>query len=347
MTSDVVTLAHGAGASETWRLVKELIVDKVPEKLRKAMDGYGLDVLDDAAALKIGDSLYLVITVDTYTVNPYRFPGGDIGSLTAHGVINDLVVSGAKPVAFMDTVVVEEGFPADELKSITDSLVGSLTSEGVALIGGDFKVMPRGTLDRILITGVGLGLAEKPIPDNELRVGDKIVVTGGIAEHGATILAAQLGLLDRVTGLRSDTKPLSRTVLKVLSRFRDQIHAARDPTRGGIAAVLSEWASANNLTITLYRSKIPIREEVRAFLEAMGVDYLSMASEGVAVLAVEGSVAEEVVSMLRDVGESDAEVVGEVVKPSSKFLTGKVIGVTEVGGKVLIDPKSVNLPRIC
>lgn len=347
MASDVVTLAHGAGASETWRLVKELIVDKVPERLRKAMEGYGLDVLDDAATLKIGENLYLVVTVDTYTVNPYRFPGGDIGSLTAHGVINDLVVSGARPIAFMDTIVVEEGFPADELRSVIDSLVSSLANEGVALIGGDFKVMPRGTLDKILITGVGLGLAEKPIPDNGLKVGDKIIVTGGIAEHGATILAAQLGLLDRVTGLRSDTRPLNRTVLKVVGRFRDQIHAARDPTRGGIAAVLSEWASANNLTIMLHRSKVPIREEVRTFLEAMGVDYLSMASEGVAVLAVEGDIADEVVNMLRDVGESDAEVVGEVIKPPNTFLVGKVIGVTEVGGKVLIDPKSVNLPRIC
>ncbi|MEM0014286.1 MAG: hydrogenase expression/formation protein HypE [Zestosphaera sp.] len=347
VTSGTITLAHGAGALETWRLVRELIVNKIPDRLRRAMDGYGLDVLDDAAALKIGENLYLVVTVDTYTVSPYRFPGGDIGSLTANGVINDLVVSGAKPLAFMDTVVVEEGFPESELRGIIDSLIGSLMSEGVALIGGDFKVMPKGSLDKVLITGVGLGLTERPIPDNELRVGDKIIVTGDVAEHGATILAAQLGLLSKASGLRSDTRPLSRTLLKVVREFRNHIHAARDPTRGGLAAVLSEWASANNLAIMLHRGKVPIREEVRAFLEAMGVDHLSMASEGIAVLAVEGSVVEEVLAMLRDVGERRAEVVGEVIEPPTKFLTGRVIGVTEVGGKVLIEPKSLNLPRIC
>ncbi len=345
--SQVITLAHGAGASETWRLVRELIVGRVPERFRRAMDGYGLDVLDDAAVLKISEDLYLVVTIDSYTVNPYRFPGGDIGSLTTYGVLNDLVVSGARPVAFMDTVVVEEGFPQEELSEIVDSMIKSLTSEGVALIGGDFKVMPKGSLDKILITGVGLGLTKKPIPDNELRVGDKIVVSGNVAEHGATILAAQLGLLDKASSLRSDTRPLTRTVLKVIEEFGDHVHAARDPTRGGIAAVLNEWAAVNGLTIKVFRSKIPVREEVRSFLEAMGVDYLSMASEGVAILAVEGSVAEEVLNRLKEVGEGGAEVIGEVINPPSKFLTGRVVGVTEVGGKVLIEPKSINLPRIC
>lgn len=347
MASQVITLAHGAGASETWRLVRELIVGRVPERFRRAMEGYGLDVLDDAAVLKISEDLYLVVTIDSYTVNPYRFPGGDIGSLTTYGVLNDLVVSGARPVAFMDTIVVEEGFPQEELSQIIDSMIKSLTNEGVALIGGDFKVMPKGSLDKILITGVGLGLTKKPIPDNELRVGDKIVVSGNIAEHGAAILAAQLGLLDKASNLRSDTKPLTRTVLKVIEEFRDHVHAARDPTRGGIAAVLSEWAVVNGLTVRVFRSKVPVREEVRSFLDAMGVDYLSMASEGIAILAVEGDVAEEVLNRLKEVGEGNAEVIGEVINPPSKFLTGRVVGVTEVGGKVLIEPKSINLPRIC
>lgn len=288
-----------------------------------------------------------MITTDSYTVSPYRFPGGNIGSLVAHGVINDLVVSGARPIAFMDTIVVEEGFPENELSEIINSLITALVEDGVSLIGGDFKVMPRGALDKILITGVGIGLSRKPIPDNELRVGDKIIVTGYVAEHGAAILAAQLGLLDKVKELRSDTKSLTKTVLKVIEEFRDYVHAARDPTRGGLASVLNEWARSNNLTIKIHRDKIPVRDEVRNFLEAMGVDYLSMASEGIALLAVDGDKTHEILEKLRKVGEENSEIIGEVIEPASDFLKGRVIGVTEVGGKVLIEPKSINLPRIC
>ncbi len=347
MTQRLITLAHGAGAAETWRLIKELIIDRVPEKLKKIEGGYGLDVLDDSATLKVGDDLHVVITTDSYTVSPYRFPGGDIGSLVAHGVINDLVVSGAKPVAFMDTIVVEEGFPEGELSVIINSLISALIEDNVSLIGGDFKVMPKGTLDKILITGVGIGLSRRPIPDNELSVGDKIIVTGYVAEHGATILAAQLGLLDKIKGLRSDTKSLARTVLKVIEEFRDYVHAARDPTRGGLASVLNEWARSNNLTIRIHKDRIPVREEVRDFLEAMGVDYLSMASEGIALLAVDSRRAPEILERLKEVGEENSEIIGEVIEPPSNFLRGRVIGVTEVGGKVLIEPKSINLPRIC
>ncbi|MEM2804803.1 MAG: hydrogenase expression/formation protein HypE [Zestosphaera sp.] len=347
LTQRLITLAHGAGAAETWGLIKELIVNKVPEKLKKAAGGYGLDVLDDSATLRLNEDLHIVITTDSYTVSPYKFPGGNIGSLVVHGVINDLVVSGARPVAFMDTIVVEEGFPETELSDVINSLISALIENDVSLIGGDFKVMPKGTLDKILITGVGVGLSKKPIPDNELRAGDKIIVTGYVAEHGATILAAQLGLLDKVKGLRSDTKSLAKTVLKVIEDFRDYIHAARDPTRGGLASVLNEWARSNNLTIRIYKDKIPVRDEVRDFLEAMGVDYLSMASEGIALLAVDNNKASEILEKLKEVGEENSEIIGEVIEPTSDFLRGRVIGVTEVGGKVLIEPKSINLPRIC
>ncbi|MFN3268116.1 MAG: hydrogenase expression/formation protein HypE, partial [Zestosphaera sp.] len=309
MTQRLITLAHGAGAAETWRLIKELIIDRVPEKLKKIEGGYGLDVLDDSATIKVGDDLHVVITTDSYTVSPYRFPGGDIGSLVAHGVINDLVVSGARPVAFMDTIVVEEGFPEAELSVIINSLISALIEDNVSLIGGDFKVMPKGTLDKILITGVGIGLSRRPIPDNELSVGDKIIVTGYVAEHGATILAAQLGLLDKIKGLRSDTKSLARTVLKVIEEFRDYVHAARDPTRGGLASVLNEWARSNNLTIRIHKDRIPVRDEVRDFLEAMGVDYLSMASEGIALLAVDSRRAPEILERLKEVGEENSEII--------------------------------------
>ncbi len=342
-----VSLTHGSGSIEAWKFIKKLIVDRVPENLRKVDGGYGLEVMDDGAVLKLNDGNYLVVTTDSYTVNPLKFPGGDIGSLAVHGVVNDLVVMGAKPIAFMDTLVVEEGFPESELKEIVDSMINALMDDGIALIGGDFKVMPKGTIDKLVITGVGIGVSRKPIVDVELKPGDKIIVTGYVAEHGATILAAQLGLLNKVTSLRSDTKSLAKTVLKVIESFEGKIHAARDPTRGGLAATLNEWALSTSLTIKLYRDKVPLREEVKAFLEALGVDPLSLASEGIAVLAVDPEVHEEVLKELRRVGEVNAEVVGEVITPPNKMLVGKVIGITEVGGKVLIESKSINLPRIC
>ncbi len=341
-----IGIEDGAGGRETWNLVKELIVSKVPETLRSVKGGYGTDVLDDGALIPYGGG-YLVITADSFTVNPIKFPGGNIGTLAVHGTLNDVVMMGGRPIAFMDTIIVEEGFPKATLHEITDSMISVLKREGVALIGGDFKVMPKSAVDKLVIAGVGLGITENPIIDTNISVGDKVIVTGPVAEHGAAILAAQLNLLDEVTSLRSDTKPLTRTVLPVIEGFGGSIHAARDPTRGGVAAVLNEWASAVGLTIEVERTKIPIRREVQSFLDAMGVDPLSTASEGVAILAVEPGVADEVINELRRSGETSAAVIGEVKEPPNELLRGKVVGVTEVGGRILIEAKSINLPRIC
>ena len=338
-----ITLAHGAGARETWEIVERLIRSKVPEELRRTPGGFGLDVLDDGAVIKVGDT-YIVVTVDSYTVNPVFFPGGDIGHLAASGTINDLVVMGARPVAFMDSIVVEEGFPEEDLGRIVDSMMRVLFSEGVALIGGDFKVMPRGSIDRVVVTATGIGVSKSPVIDTSIGVGDRIVVTGPIAQHGAAILAAQLGVNVKIL---SDSRPLTRTVLPVIEGLRSAITAARDATRGGLAAVLNEWARSCGCTIVIDRGSIPIEEETREFLDAMGVDPLSMACEGVAVLAVRKGFEERVVDELRRLGEKHAAVIGEVVEPSTPFLKGRVVARTEVGGKVLVEARSVNLPRIC
>jgi len=344
MSDNIVTLAHGSGARESWEIVERLFRRRTPPKLMKTEGGYGLDVLDDGAVIRVGDS-YVVISVDSFTVNPIFFPGGDIGHLAASGTINDLVVMGATPTAFMDSIVVEEGFPMDDLEKIVGSMTQVLFSEGVALVGGDFKVMPRGAIDKIVVTATGVGISEgPPIVDTELRPGDKIVVTGPIAQHGAAILAAQLGVDVKIV---SDSRPLTRTVLPVIKEFRSVIDAARDPTRGGLAAVLNEWARACGCTIVIDRARVPIEEPTMEFLDAMGVDPLTMACEGVAVLAVRSGHEEQVAEMLREKGEKRASVVGEVVKPPTQFLRGRVVARTEVGGRVLVEPKPVNLPRIC
>jgi hydrogenase expression/formation protein HypE len=339
-----IELLHGAGGLETFEMVSKLIARRVPEGLKRTLGGRGLDVMDDGSYIKAGDE-YVVFTSDSYTVNPIIFPGGDIGHLAASGVLNDLVVMGAKPVAFLDNIVVEEGFEVDLLDKIVESMVKVLVDNDVAVIGGDFKVMPKGSVDKIVISGFGIGVSSyEPIVD-EPAPGDKIIVTGNIAEHGSTILAAQLGLLEENKGLRSDSRPLVKTVLPVIERYRQYIRAARDPTRGGLAGVLNEWVLNKDITIVVDRSLIPVRDEVRGFLEAMGVDPLNVASEGVAVLSVDPSVAEEVVEELVKAGEKDARIIGEVTR--IRDLKGRVVARTEIGGLVVVTSNPLNLPRIC
>ncbi|MET1160369.1 MAG: hydrogenase expression/formation protein HypE [Thermoprotei archaeon] len=343
---ELVSIIHGSGGPDTWRVVEKYIVKRVPEKLWRVMGGAGLDVLDDGAYIRVDDH-YIVFSSDSFTVNPIFFPGGDIGHLAASGVINDLVVMGAKPVAFMDNIVVEEGFPFSDLEKIVESMIKILREHGIALIGGDFKVMPRGMVDKIVISGFGIGVSQyEPIIDR-IEPGDKIIVTGPIAEHGSAILAAQLGVLDTAPGLRSDSKPLAKTVLPVIEKYRRYITAARDPTRGGLASVLNEWVSNTPYTIIINRSNIPIREEVRGFLDSLGIDPLNVACEGVAVLAAKPDVAEEVVKTLHSLGEKHASIIGEVVESDSDVIRGRVVAITEVGGRVVVSPNPLNLPRIC
>ncbi len=340
-----ITTVHGSGGFETLEVIEKLIVSRVPESLRRALNGFGLDVLDDGSSIGIGDQ-HVVLSSDSFTVKPLFFPGGNIGHLAASGVLNDLVMMGAIPVAFMDNIVVEEGFPRDDLDKIVASMISVLRENNVALIGGDFKVMPKNSLDGIIISATGIGLAEKPVID-KVMPGDKIIVTGPIAEHGATILAAQLGMLEEAEGLRSDSRPLVKTVLPVIRKYREYVDAARDPTRGGLAVILNEFVRNTNYMIIIDRGRIPVRDEVREFLDALGIDPLGVASEGVAVLAVKNDYAEEVVGELRRMGESGAEIIGEVREAPNNLLAGRVIALTEVGGKVVVQPNPLNLPRIC
>jgi len=253
---------------------------------------------------------------------------------------------GARPVAFMDNIIVEEGFPMRDLEVVVDSMIKVLVDNNIPLIGGDFKVMPRGEVDGVVISGFAIGVTSKPPVVGAVKPGDKIIVTNYIAEHGATILAAQLGMLNDASGLRSDARPLVKTVLPVIEKYRDHINAARDPTRGGLATLLNEWVRGTGLTIVIDKSRIPIRSEVSEFLEMLGVDPLTLASEGVAVLSVRSEVAERVVEELRANGENPS-IIGEVVEPWSEGLADRVVAVTEVGGMHVVSPTAYNLPRIC
>lgn len=344
-----ITLAHGSGGVETIELLEKILFNKVETELKRVRNGYGLDVLDDGATIPLPDGRHLVVSIDSYTVNPIFFPGGDIGLLAISGSINDVLMMGGKPIAIVDSIVVEEGFPIRDLEVIIESMLKTVRSEEIALIGGDFKVMPRGQVDKIIITTTGIGIAERPIIDKP-EPGDKILVTDYIGEHGAVILLAQLypeKIEELSKGLlKSDVKPLTKLMIPLLSKYRNCITAARDPTRGGLAGVLSDWASKNNLLVLIRDTSIPMKEHVRKYAEALGIDPLYLASEGVAVLSLRPECSEEVLEYVKNLGFENARIIGEVKK--TDLLGGYVALETSIGGLRLLEPPHGELvPRIC
>ncbi len=343
----VVRLEYGAGGSEMLEFIIKYIVSTVPPELRNPPEGFGLDFLDDGALIKVGEGEYLALTIDSYTVKPLRFPGGDIGKLAASGTINDLLMMGARPLALVDAIVVEEGVEESLVEEVVRSFAETAARVGAFIVGGDFKVMPKGSLDAVVVTAAGVGFTRTPLVDRRVSPGDVIVVSGPVGDHGAVIAAAQLGLLERVKGLSSDVKPLNDLMIPLLERYGMHLKAARDPTRGGLASVLSEWAKGVGLAIIIDREAVPVREATRSFLELLGVDPLNSASEGVAVLAVSREIKDEVVEYMRGLGYVDAVVVGEVVEPRTSFLRGRVVVKSEVGGYTILEPNPQLTPRIC
>ncbi|MCE4610800.1 MAG: hydrogenase expression/formation protein HypE [Desulfurococcales archaeon] len=345
---EFVKLSHGSGGVEMMELLEKLIVPIFSRS--KPPEGFvGLEYMDDGVAIPLPGGGYLVVSTDSYTVKPYFFPGGNIGVLAAAGSINDVLMMGGKPVAALDSIVVEEGFPLDDLKVIVDSMSEVFSSEGVIVMGGDFKVMPKGSLDGIIINTVVVGFAERLIVDAP-KPGDKIVVSGPVGDHGAVILLYQLGAEAeeerRRSRLKSDVRPLSKLMLPLVERYGRYIHAASDPTRGGLAMVLNEWARKSGSVIVVEEDNVPIRSEVERYAGILGIDPLYLASEGVAVLSVDPSVAESVVEYVRSLGFTEASIVGEVRK-AEKY-RGYVLLRSSVGGlRILEPPRGELVPRIC
>ncbi len=340
-----ITLSHGSGGIETNRILEKLIFSRVKDSLKRIQGGVGIDHPDDAAAIPSGDG-YLVVTTDSYTVNPPFFPETNIGGLAASGTINDVLMLGAMPIAALDSIVVEEGFPEEDLRTIVDTMIGIFEKYGIAVIGGDFKVMPRRTLDNIVINVVGIGYSRRLILDRNLRPRDKIILTGPIGEHGAVILALQQGFKLEGGELKSDAKPLIDIMSRIIEEYPDDIHAARDPTRGGLSMTLNDWASDTGTVIVIDEAKIPLREVVRSYAEMLGIDPLSLANEGVAALGVASESAEDILELVRSMGYESASIIGEV-KQSSKY-RGIVLLRSVVGGYRILEPPGGELvPRIC
>ncbi len=337
---DVVELAHGAGGVAMGKLIKEVILPLIDR--RKVDGGIGLDELDDGATIPLSDG-NLVVSTDGHTVDPIFFPGGDIGRLAIAGTVNDVLMMGADPIAVACSMIVEEGFPISDLKRVIQSISDTCNEAEVALIAGDTKVMPKGRLDKIVLATTGIGIVKgKVISDSGIQVGDKIILTGTVGDHGIALLAAREGISFE-TRLESDVAPLNETIKAALSV--GGITAMKDPTRGGLAAALNEWAKKKGVGIWIREEDIPIREEVVAASEMLGIDPLEVTCEGKAIIAVRPEKAEEVLKKVRATKYGrKASIIGEVREERPRY----VIMETVVGGKRIIEePYGEPIPRVC
>jgi hydrogenase expression/formation protein HypE len=321
-------------------LIKSVIIAGIGR--RSVAGGAGLDEFDDGATIPV-DGKEIVVSSDAHIVDPIFFPGGDIGKLSVCGAINDLAMMGAEPVALTDTIVIEEGFLIDDLKKIVASMNVAIESVGMALVHGDLKVMPRGKLDKIVIstTGIGFLRGRKPILDSGLRAGDKIIVTGPVGDHGIAIASVREGISFE-TSLVSDVAPLWGLMEAAMGA--GEVTAAKDTTRGGVAMALNEMAEMSGVSIWLREEEIPVREEVRGACEMLGLDPLELTCEGRAVLGVRGRT-KSILSAIKGTAEGKgARIIGEVKAERE----GYVIMETSVGGKRVVNPPlGEPTPRIC
>jgi len=329
----VITLSHGGGGKETEELIKELFLKYLGNPI--------LERLEDAATLEVKGKI--AFTTDGFTVSPIFFPGGDIGKLSVAGTVNDLTAVGAKPLYLSLSLIIEEGLEFETLERVVKSISETAKGVDVKIVTGDTKVVPKGAADKLFITTSGIGeIVKEGISPYNLSEGDKIIVTGTVGDHGACIFALREGL--DFEGLESDCAPLWG-LIEPLLKGGINIKAMRDPTRGGLAAVLNEWAKASQKAIFIEEEKVPIRENVLGLCEFLGIEPYSLASEGRMVIAVAPEDAEKTLQIIRShpLGR-DAQIIGEV-KDTPK---GRVILKTPYGVERVLEPPSGEiLPRIC
>ncbi|OGD53629.1 hydrogenase expression/formation protein HypE [Candidatus Bathyarchaeota archaeon RBG_13_60_20] len=340
MTDDTVKLSHGAGGATEETLIQQLFL-KVFEK-RQAADGIALDALDDGASIRVGDR-EVILCIDGHTVDPVFFPGGDLGRLAVCGAVNDTAVMGADPIAVLDAIIAEEGLLMKDLQTIVESMNAAAKEAGVAIIAGDFKVMPHGTLDRIVISTAGVGILRGPrILDSQAQPGDKVILTGTVGDHGIALMSRREGLSFE-TELVSDVAPIHETTRAATDA--GEVHAMKDLTRGGLAMALNDVAYKSNASIWLDASRIPVKPSVRAASEMLGLDPLEVTCEGKAIIVVKGDDADRVLAAVKATKYGrDAEIIGEVRGDRP----GMVLLRTLVGGtRVLRKPLGEPIPRVC
>ena len=326
-----VTIAHGNGGEENNELIRDIFY--------KHFENDILAKSEDAAVIEEGR---LAFTTDSFTVSPLFFPGGDIGKLAVCGTCNDLAMMGAKPKYLTCSVIIEEGFSTRELEKIVRSMKKELVINGAMVVSGDTKVVPKGSVDKLFINTTGIGVIEKKgISASSLKEGMSILVSRDVGAHGATIFAAREGM-DMESDLETDCASLYPEV-KALQEVGIDIVALRDATRGGVAAVLNEWAKASDVCIEIEESLVPVRDEVQGICELLGFEALALANEGTFVVAVPKMHATMALEVMRKSHES-ATIIGSV----SSEHRGKVLLNSSWGTKRFLDlPTGELLPRIC
>jgi hydrogenase expression/formation protein HypE len=332
-----IEMAHGAGGTASRRLVEGLIAPYFANPV--------LQQFADAASLSIGGSR-IATTADGFVVKPLRFPGGSIGELAVNGTLNDLAVSAAKPVALMATLILEAGLPASVLESEIEAMAIAARKAGVAIVGGDTKVVEHGKADGMYVSTFGIGTIDEraTLDPASIRPGDQILLSGPIGAHGITILLAR-GELDLQADLVSDTRCVWPFVEALLDACAPGIRWMRDPTRGGVATSLNELVRGSTCGIALFEERVPMHDAVRGACELLGLDPLHIANEGQFLAVVAPEHAEAALAAVRGIpGGEGAVTIGEVRAEPKR----RVVGINGYGGTRVIDMLVGDpLPRIC
>ncbi len=352
-----ITLAHGSGGRAMHELIEGLFLDYLRNPL--------LEKLEDQAVFEIGVShdgvvgvssngqakARVAFTTDSYVVDPIFFPGGDIGKLAINGTVNDLAMSGARPLYLSAGFILEEGYPIEDLKRILASMRDAAAEAGVAVVTGDTKVVQKGSVDKLFINTSGVGVIEFPVylSASSAQVGDKVILSGTLGDHGTTIMIAR-GELELETDIESDTAPLNSLVQEMLDEAGSvgafaSLHCMRDPTRGGAATTLNEIAFSSEVCIEIDEDLIPVRAEAKGACEILGLDPLYVANEGKLIAIVAADIAERLVARMRkNVYGSEACIIGMVKEEPQ----GIVAMQTGFGGTRIVDMLvGEQLPRIC
>ncbi len=337
MPDNTILLDHGSGGLASQELISGLFL--------KYLDSPILKGLEDSAVVD-NQAGRLVFTTDSYVVDPIFFPGGDIGKLAVHGTINDLAMRGGKPLCLSLALILEEGMAIDELEKVIISIAEAASKSGVPIVTGDTKVVPRGKGDKVFINTSGIGLVDESLllSSKNGRAGDAVILSGTMGDHGITIMTRRAGIALE-GNLKSDTMPLHRLVDAILTAKPEAVRTFRDPTRGGVATTLNEIASASGLTIVLDEESLPIRAEVRAACEILGLEPLYLANEGKCLAVVAADEADNIVNLMKQCDEGlDAVIIGRLEEGKA----GRVLINTPIGGSRVITPlHGEPLPRIC
>ena len=333
---DSLTMAHGGGGTLTSKLIDKMFLPQFNNQY--------LNQKHDSAIIKL-EKQKIAFTTDSYVVQPIFFPGGDIGELAVYGTVNDLVTAGAIPRFVSLSFILEEGLSMEDLWKIVQSIQLAAVKAKVIIVTGDTKVVDKGKGDKIFINTSGIGIIEKGFNISPLncKVGDKIILSGAIAEHGISIISARQGF-EFEADIKSDLAPLNNFLSRI-KNYASKIRVMRDPTRGGLAGSLNEIAQQAKVGMLIDEKRIPIRDDVNAACEILGLDPMYVANEGKMIFIVDAKSAEKILKEIRkDKFGKKAQIIGELTSESP----GTVVMKTKIGSKRIVDMISgEQLPRIC